>query len=332
MPRPRKRTAVDDDDDASDAGPSHQIQRRRISEGEEEAAYGDEDEGATQGGSNHDLMVKNLVRLALACEYTRAPLRRSDINAKVLGAHSRQFKVIFAAAQQQLKEIFGMEMAELPLRDKVTAKDRQAAAMTAMAAEQKRAEALAKKKSGKKSQSETQASQSQATQKSNAWILRTILPEEYRTPDILSPPAGPTVEAESQYTALCSFVVSLIMLSGGSLAESKLERYLTRVGINEMTPFTNSMANNVLDKTEKLLKKMEKDGFISRIIDNSSGDETVEYIVGQRGKIEIGTAGVEGLVREVYGKADDPEDLKRRLQRSLQTAAASVGDGSGLAA
>lgn len=38
----------------------------------------------------------------------------------VLGAQSRQFKTVFGEAQTQLRVTFGMEMTELPLKDKVT--------------------------------------------------------------------------------------------------------------------------------------------------------------------------------------------------------------------
>lgn len=34
------------------------------------------------------------------------------------------FKLIFAAAQDQLRTVFGMQMVELPLREKVTVKER----------------------------------------------------------------------------------------------------------------------------------------------------------------------------------------------------------------
>lgn len=66
-----------------------------------------------------------------------------------------------------------------------------------------------------------------------------------------------------------------------------------------------------------------------------SGEEVIEYMVGPRGKIEVGMNGVAGLVREVYGRPnpdaavnendDGPtaaeraqmEDFERRLRRSL---------------
>jgi hypothetical protein len=66
-------------------------------------------------------MVKKLVRLALSSEYSRLPIRRTDISAKVLGEQgSRQFKAVFEAAQKVLRTKFGMEMTELPGREKVT--------------------------------------------------------------------------------------------------------------------------------------------------------------------------------------------------------------------
>ena len=66
-------------------------------------------------------MVKRLVRLALACEYQRRPIRRSDISEKVLGpTGGRRFKDVFAQTQLQLRSVFGMEMVELPAREKIT--------------------------------------------------------------------------------------------------------------------------------------------------------------------------------------------------------------------
>lgn len=71
--------------------------------------------------SSLDAMVKKMVRLALASEYSRLPIRRTDISAKVLGEQgSRQFKTVFETAQQSLRSKFGMEMVELPAREKVT--------------------------------------------------------------------------------------------------------------------------------------------------------------------------------------------------------------------
>ena len=47
------------------------------------------------------------------------------MSAKVLPSHSgRVFKHVFAEAQNMLRETFGMEMVELPVREKVTLQQR----------------------------------------------------------------------------------------------------------------------------------------------------------------------------------------------------------------
>jgi hypothetical protein len=108
------------------------------------------------------------------------------------------------------------------------------------------------------------------------------------------------------------------MLSGGSMPEQKLERYLRRVNAENYTP---------VDRTDRLLARLCKEGYLVRNRDLDGGEEVVEYLVGPRGKVEVGVKGVTGLARKVYGigKADDAanggnaeiEDFEKRLRRSL---------------
>lgn len=275
------------DDSDADVRPP---QRRRISDAEEEDDYAGGEASNTQGDGNFNVMVKNMVRLALACEYSRTPIRRGDITTKVLGATGgRQFKAVFAEAQIQLRGTFGMEMTELPVKEKVTLAQRRA------------------------------AQKSQTTQKSSAtWILTSVLPERFRQPEILPPSQAPTLELESQYTGLYTFVVSLIYLNGGMLPDAKMERYLKRVNIEDAAAQNIvNILNSGGDKTEKLLKRTEKDGYVIKVKDNSTGEEVVEWIVGPRGKTEIGDSGVRGMVNQVYGEVEDPAELARALERSL---------------
>lgn len=65
-------------------------------------------------------MVKKMVRFVLACEYQRRPIRRAEIGEKVLGTAGRQFKAVFNQAQVELRGVFGMEMVELPSKEKLT--------------------------------------------------------------------------------------------------------------------------------------------------------------------------------------------------------------------
>lgn len=77
--------------------------------------------GAAAGDGSLAPLVKKMVRLALACEYQRRPIRRTDISERVLGTGAgRRFREVFSAAQVELRSVFGMEMAELPGREKVT--------------------------------------------------------------------------------------------------------------------------------------------------------------------------------------------------------------------
>lgn len=234
-------------------------------------------------------MTKDLVRLALATEYTRAPLRRADISSKVLGSTPRAFRRVFDDAQLALRTTFGMELVELPSRERT------------QLAERRKAQAARSQKGGA----------SQATQggssSSKSWILVSTLPRKFHEPGILPPSRAPTAEAEAVYVGLYSFVVALILISGGALAEAKLERHLKRVNADTSTP---------VDRTDKLLARMIKEGYVYKVKDTSSGDELVEFMVGPRGRVEVGEEGVAGLVRRVYGEGS--EELEKRIERSLR--------------
>ena len=95
------------------------------------------------------------------------------------------------------------------------------------------------------------------------------------------------------------------------MAEGRLEVALTRM--NADTHFLNG------ERTENILKRMERQGYIVKIRErDGGGEESVDYIVGPRGKAEIGEKGVAGMVRRVYGKRDaEKDELEKRLVRSL---------------
>jgi hypothetical protein len=89
----------------------------------------EEDDGAVAGpdSSLTTQLARKLVRYALSSEFSRTPIRRTDIVTRVLGQHSRQFRAVFAEAQNMLRDTFGMEMVELPRQDKVTLQQRRGA-------------------------------------------------------------------------------------------------------------------------------------------------------------------------------------------------------------
>ncbi|KAL8820418.1 MAG: hypothetical protein Q9191_007523 [Dirinaria sp. TL-2023a] len=280
----------------ADPDPSpHPTRRRRsasVSDASsiQDAIDGFEDED--NGGSSQEQMVKKLVRLALASEYSRVPIRRGDIAQKgalwlVMAPNAgRQFKQVFNEAQVQLREVFGMEMTELPMKEKVTVSQKRAAAR--------------------------QGTQSQNNASSNAYVLTSTLASRFRTPSILIPSRIPTSASEAAYTGLYTFVIALISLSaGGKISENFLERDLEKLNAS------NYVLNG--EKTENVLKRMERQGYIVKVRErDGGGEESVDYVVGPRGKAEVGEKGVAGLIRGVYDRRDtDHDELERRLVRSL---------------
>ena len=187
-----------------------------------------------------------------------------------------------------------MELVELPAKEKVTLQQKRTA----------------------------QKSTSQGSKSATSWILTSILPSQYHDPEILPPLNAGAEGAEATYTAIYTLLISLILLSGGQIPQAKMERYLRRLGLEDRTPVFGS------EKTEKLLKRLEKEGYIQEVREKAmQGEEDVSFIVGPRGKVEVGRQGVEGLVKAVYGEmesAGDEEELDRRIGRSLGVGEAPV--------
>ena len=196
----------------------------------------------------------------------------------------RQFKHVFTEAQEQLRSVFGMQLTELPVKEKVTVSQKRAA----------------------------QRSGTQGSSTSKAYILTSTLPARYRKYSVLQPPQIPSTGAEASYIGLTTFILALIYLSASqTISESRLEKHLKRMNAD----------NYVLagEKTEKVLKRMEREIYIVKVRErDGGGEESVEYVIGPRGKVEVGERGVAGLVRGVYGKKDaEADELERRLVRSL---------------
>ena len=238
------------------------------------------------GSDTHHTMVKNLVRLALSSETPRVPIRRADISAKVLGPNTRQFRAVFDDAQLRLRHTFGMELVELPKKEGNTLAQRRAASQKSQAAS---------------------SSGAGGSTGSGAWVLRSTLPEAFRGPDILAPPSAPTSTVEAQYAGLYSFVVALITLNAGTMPEAKLDLCLRRAHADRDTP---------LGAREKLLTRMVREGYIVTGRETETGESNVVYGLGPRGKVEVGEAGVAGMVKAVYGGTS--EDLEAKLERSFQ--------------
>lgn len=52
----------------------------------------------------------------MAHEFSRQPIRRADISKNIVGG--RKLNAVFEKAQEELRNVWGMEMVELPVREK----------------------------------------------------------------------------------------------------------------------------------------------------------------------------------------------------------------------
>ncbi|RKP11098.1 MAGE homology domain-containing protein [Thamnocephalis sphaerospora] len=221
--------------------------------------------------------VKDLVRLALAAERQRVPLKREDIAKKVLKDHSRAFRVIFEKTQVQLRRVFGMELVELPTREKAQQIGVSAARRAAVHREKT---------------------------STNTFVLRSILPAELRHAELID---------WGEDAALMGFsmvVLSLIYVNERTLSEERLHHYLRKLGVTERP-------HPQLKSLEVALMRMVKIGYLDRVTSSGdSGDvSAIEYRWGPRAKVEMDEREMADFVVKVFGD-QAPADLVQSIRRA----------------
>lgn len=119
------------------------------------------------------------------------------------------------------------------------------------------------------------------------------------------------VENEAAYIGICCIIVSIIAMSaGGTLQDARLRHLLGKMNLETNTP---------VGKTEDLLNKMRAQGYLYRVEDKNEGDQTIDWYVGPRGKVELTAKGIRGLVLEVYGGEDKAvrDDVDKKVRKAL---------------
>lgn len=152
-------------------------------------------------------------------------------------------------------------------------------------------------------------------------MLVSVLPEQLRVPDIITPSKVQSADGEAAYIGLYTMLIAIITLSGGELSDPRLRRYLTRLNAAENMPSSNpNNEHTPSEKTELVLLRMIKQGYLVRVADNKNAgdDDAITWHVGPRGKMEVDNEAIAAVVREVYGGGRQNEDLERKLQASLK--------------
>jgi hypothetical protein len=230
--------------------------------------------------------------------------RKAYTFVAVLGDHPRAFKKVFKQAQKILKEVYALEMQELPMREKLTIEEKRKGMSSFFSI------SLSEEGENNHIDSYPSAMQSQTggNKTSETWIVVNVLPQEYRDPVILPPSSSPTAEKEATKIGFYTLIICLIAITGGEVTEQQLFRHLGRMNADKMLGD---------QRTEDVLQTLEKQGYIVKKTEQISAaeDKSVTYLVGPRGKTEVGNQGVANVVRMVWG-GSTPE-LERKIAVSL---------------
>ncbi|KAG7113068.1 hypothetical protein HYQ45_017005 [Verticillium longisporum] len=307
----RRRREVDND--ADDDQRPRQRRTRDSSAHEDadadEAADADDEDGADvsridAAPTADQQLAKKLIRYAMACDYARQPIRRDGIKERVLGDQGRAFRRVFDAAQGMLRDVWGMELRELPMREKHSLEEKRRAIKA----------------------------QSQAKTSSGIYVLSSTLPPAYRAAAIMSPSKTPDAEAEAAYVAFYTLITTIILLSGGELSDAKLRRHLHRL---------NAEDNVGTEPTEDVLKRMQAQGYVVKLVQRDVATqakdalENTTWYVGPRAHEEVGPDGASGLVRRVWGPQEGDQatdELERKIRASFRIREAAAAAAATVAA
>ncbi|EPS44275.1 hypothetical protein H072_1736 [Dactylellina haptotyla CBS 200.50] len=298
----RRRRDDDDDDDEEDD---------EEREGNEEM---EEDVGEKKGVDP----VSKLVRLALAMEYQKKPIRRQDISEKVLGQqYKSDFKAIFTEAEKALNLVFGFSMVEIPaVTERIT-----------LAQQRRHAQAEAQRGGAAAAAAATQATQQAQTETaaaaakkkkdaagSKSWQLVSTLPDKYRLPLL----HAPLLPDDQTILGIGSTIVAMVYLSNRAISEETLKRHLRKFNVEDRIPVEGNRENG---KMENIMAKLIREGYLVKLKDEviPGQEQTYTYVVGPRGKLELGRQGVTEFVRRVYEGCDGEVDegFERRVNRAI---------------
>ncbi|KAI7901562.1 MAGE homology domain-containing protein, partial [Cokeromyces recurvatus] len=183
----------------------------------------------------------------------------------VIGKNKSVTTKVLLKAKEKLKHIFGFELIELPsLKEKFNLTQTQQSTQ----------------------QYESTQSKGPAT---GTFIIRSILKDEYRTPEIIT-----RSTADYKLMGVLYVILGLIFLNGQTMISSELYGHLDRLKITKN--------NSEFDDRDKLLDSFIKSGYLKKTqLNNVTENEEIEYNFtwGQRAIVELGPAGVVSFLSSV---------------------------------
>ncbi|KAJ8099155.1 MAGE family-domain-containing protein [Lipomyces tetrasporus] len=298
-PRSRTRRRRNKEQDAGSARTPRVARRSEANEADVTILDGSNDGSAqTNGSAGREAgdeiarMAKRLVRMALAGEQARNPLRRTTVNEKILEAsHRRDFLYVFGESQRLLMSTLGMKLVELPNRT---------------------VPVRGTKKRGRLVKPPPSSS-------TKSYILTSNLPEPFRKLDVLKPKS----QGDAVYNGIVTTVCSVILLSGGQITSAGLMKHLRTLGIDKETPLGGQ-------PTDEVLKLMVKHLYLEREKEDDAmgidtGDSVWTYSIGPRAKVELTEDAVVDFAISVYGNHAN-DNLRERLKKALKEAKDALED------
>ncbi|KAG0221386.1 hypothetical protein BGW41_006807, partial [Actinomortierella wolfii] len=328
---PRKRAIADDEDSDDDYGAHSSTQRsakrgsatessgaqKRRLRREDSDTYvdlGSTPKQAATGAFNtavreldeedKERLVKDVVRLVIFTSHSDVPLKRDDIK-EVLGDHPRMFDTIFTLAQQRLRDIFGMEMAELSVRSKASTAPSSGAGPAGGTGPSSSSIGAAGTNTG--------ASGSKGPAGSKSYVLRSTLPQHLIASSVIDQ------EADLESIGLLMVVLSLIMVRNGAIYESALMGHLRRLSLLE----DNSYFGDVTKKLDQFIRKRYLERIKLAHMDESGERAEMEYRWGPRAYVEFPKSHVVEFIKEIFGR-DAPQNLTESIRKAAGMEAAAT--------
>ncbi|KAI8867079.1 ARM repeat-containing protein [Ramicandelaber brevisporus] len=253
---------------------------------------GDDEEIDPQQAMNCDALAAQIVRLALASERRRVPLRRDDMVKRLsIGHHKplpKDIKVAMTLAEKMLRDIFGMDLVELPAHYR-TANPNTEAGRRQIEAEKaeytQRLQATQAQNEDEQASQHTQggrggssgiggASKNAKVAKgkdasTKQWMLYNVLQADVRTAaPVTYPPADSTL------AGVTGAVLALLFMNGCMAPAEELYGHMRELGIAQIP---HSQFNNA----ESLLALLVKQGYL---------DKTVK-VTAQQSSMSVATRG-----------------------------------------